>query len=415
MPRIGITFWAVALIFLAGCSKDEPVAFTDWTPSPSGSAESAAMAKLKEAGSMIVAQATAKAGKDSKGRPNTPITSRTNFFPQQRKQAMQIVAPYRQTILNSVSQPLAFSYDPPGLEKPPEYLDGIKMVGLIELWKIEDAISARNPALALPACINATKIGYALMGGGGYEAALGANLINQARTKTLEVIRFFDAIQLGKLAVGIQKASANRPSSIIAVRHERDNMLLTLSGLQKGVSGAGFDGWVKGTFGDSSDALRELLGVLRKKPERAKELFDWLGGDIKKRSAWFESKLKNPKLADAPPKIEKNSSHQLLYLYFGSNLDSLVPLIQSTYCRTQLFVLDCYLRQRQKARKPLPKSLSEFSKAATIDPFTKEPFFYDGGGTTYKLYSAGEDGVDNGGASDASYRAPDMLLEEAQS
>lgn len=415
MPRIGITFGAVALLTVIGCTKKEPVVFNDWTPASSQTTESQAAAKLKAAGRTITAMARAKAGEDAKGRPNTPVTSRTNFFPQQKKQALQIIAPHRAAVLSAVSQPIVIAYRPVGLSKAPDYLDGIKLVGLAELWKIDDAISARNPELALQACINATKIGFALMGGGGYEASLGANLINQARIKTLQVIRYFDSIQLGKLAAGVQRASANRPSSIIAIRNERDNMLASLQAVQQGVTGDDFNSWQASIFGNSSDAVRELLAVLRKKPERAKELFDWLGNDIKKRSAWFENKLKNPKSVDAPPKVEKNSSHQLLYQYFGSNLDNLAPLIQSTYCRTQLFVLDTYLRQRQKARKPLPGSLKEFTKSATIDPFTKEPFFYDGAGTAYKLYSAGEDGVDNGGASDASFRAPDMLLEVPQS
>ncbi|HLO97444.1 MAG TPA: hypothetical protein VK171_02515, partial [Fimbriimonas sp.] len=274
--------------------------------------------------------------------------------------------------------------------------------------------SARNPELALQACVNATKIGFSLMGGGGYEASLGANLINQARIKTLLVIRYFDSVQLGKLAAGIQKASANRPSSVIAIRNERDNMLATLQEVQQGVTGDDFNDWVASVFGNSADAMRELLTVLRKKPARAKELFDWLGNDIKKRSEWVENRLKNPKKIVPPPPVEKNSSNELLYRYFGSTLENLSPLIRSTYCRTQLFVLDCYLRQRQKARKPLPTSLKEFTQSATIDPFTKEPFFYDGAGTAYKLYSAGEDGIDNGGASDASFRIPDMVLEVAQ-
>jgi hypothetical protein len=102
----------------------------------------------------------------------------------------------------------------------------------------------------------------------------------------------------------------------------------------------------------------------------------------------------------------------MFYRYFGSSIENLVPMLQSTYCRTQLFILECYLKQKMKLQKPLPRSLSLFSKSAIIDPFTAEPFFYKAGQSSYLLYSAGEDGIDNGGATDSSFRFPDLMLEK---
>ena len=102
----------------------------------------------------------------------------------------------------------------------------------------------------------------------------------------------------------------------------------------------------------------------------------------------------------------------MLYRYFGSNIENLVPLLQSTYCRTQLFILECYLKQKLKVQKPLPNNLEAFSRSAILDPFTGEPFYYKAGDNSYILYSAGEDGIDNGGATDSSYRYPDMKLEK---
>jgi hypothetical protein len=74
-------------------------------------------------------------------------------------------------------------------------------------------------------------------------------------------------------------------------------------------------------------------------------------------------------------------------------------------------MLECYLRQKVKLKTPLPTSLAVFSPQAVRDPFTGKPFFYQSGEGEFKVYSAGSDGIDDGGESNESFDSPDLVIE----
>ena len=415
MPRIGKTLSvALFLLSLAGCRSREAVTFTNWASSSPRSAvdSSGASLKLISAGNAVVQHAKATAKPDSKGRLAAPITARTTFFPKQKAAARKVIGHSRSAALMAAKGVLIFSYRPTGLDMPPEYLSGLRLIGASLLWDIEDAMAAHDYEKAISACGSATTLGYALMSGGAYEASLGASIINQSRQKMVQVLGMLNGIQLGKLGSAIQKASANRTPLQIPIENERDNMLLALQQTQDAFEKNKLTG-LQDRIGSSAKDTIEYLQSMEKDQEKGKVLFDWIGNDITARTNWYLKFVKNPRSAGLPPKKDESKAKLMVYRYFGSSIENLVPMLQMTVCRTELFVLECYLKQKLKMQKPLPKSLAAFSKSATLDPFTGEPFYYKAGASSYVLYSAGEDGIDNGGITDSNFRHPDLLLEKA--
>ena len=195
------------------------------------------------------------------------------------------------------------------------------------------------------------------------------------------------------------------------MENERENMLLTLQQAQDLFAENKLD-QLQLKLGSSSKDVIEQLKSLENDQAKGKELFDWIGNDISTRTEWYLKKVKNPRKLSLPPKLDEKKQYRMLYRYFGSNIQNLVPLLQATYCRTQLFILEVYLSQKQKAQRPLPETLEAFSRSAVLDPFTGDPFYYKVNQNTYIIYSAGENGIDNLGETDSSYRYPDMTLEK---
>ena len=398
--------------FGMGCRKQAPVTFTRWTSTERNVvSENRPFAALIAAGNEVQQRAVAAATPDAKGRPTTPITSRTTFFPKQRAEARAIIGKSAASALKAASEQINFNYTPSGLNGPPPYLSGLRLIGLSYVWDVEEAVSNQDFERAIKACGNATKLGFALMGGGAYEASLGASIINDARLKLLPSFGSLNALQLSKLGSALQKSSTNRPPMQVSVENERENMLLTLQQAQDLFAENKLD-QLQLKLGSSSKDVIEQLKSLENDQAKGKELFDWIGNDISTRTEWYLKKVKNPRKLSLPPKLDEKKQYRMLYRYFGSNIQNLVPLLQATYCRTQLFILEVYLSQKQKAQRPLPETLEAFSRSAVLDPFTGDPFYYKVNQNTYIIYSAGENGIDNLGETDSSYRYPDMTLEK---
>ncbi len=407
---------ALTVVALAGCKKHDRVEFTKWVAPSSQSRMTVteASAKLVSAGSAVDQRAKASVKPDSKGKPTSPITTRTTFFPKQKKEARKIIGGSKKEALAAAALIDHLVYEPTGLTPPPSYLAGIRLIGNSLIWDIEDALSNHDYDKAIPACGQATQLGFALMSGGAYEASLGASFINQARQKMVPVLGNLSGLQLGKLGAVLQKASAKRPSLQVTVENERENMLLGLQQAQDAFENNKLDG-LQDRLGVSSKDTIDMLQSLEKDQEKGKAIFDWIGNDITARSGWYLKLLKSPRNAGLQPKKDETKSKLMIYRYFGSSIENLVPMLQLTYCRTQLFVLECYLKQKLKMGKDLPDSLSKFSRVATLDPFTGEPFYYKASDSSYVLYSAGEDGIDNGGTTDSNGRRQDIQLEKAHS
>jgi hypothetical protein len=419
MPRIGkhyraswiLTIAASAALLTSGCRRAETVTFTEWSSKTVTSIDpTSPQAKIINIGESVERAAIAMAPLDKKGKPSNPLTSRTTFFPQQKKDARRIIGNSRAVLLSSIQKGMNWSHQPVGLDPAPAYLRGLRLIGYSILWEIEDSLRTEKYDGAVTGCINAHKVGAALLHGGGFEASLGCYLIDESRKKVLTKIGMFSALQLGNLAQGLQNSWGYRPDLARPIEHEKASMLLALQQAQDLFEAKKLDK-LRERIGSSSRETIDLLQSIVDKPAKGKDVFDWVGKDIRARSEWLLKKAKDPRNAGPPPELRERRNWRLLYRYLATNLDSLVPHLLTTSTRTQLFIVECYLRQKVKVKRPLPKVLKAFSPSAVRDPYSGRPFFYKAEGQEFRIYSAGEDGIDNGGETDSAFKAPDMTVE----
>jgi hypothetical protein len=411
MPRIGVLLLTGFSVFLVGCGRREDVSLTEWYRN-SDSTGTVPQQPLIDAGNAVEQLARSKAPLDKEGNPSNPITTRTQFFPKQKAQSRELVKSHASAVQQFCQKKIDWNYQPSSLGTPPMYLRGLRLIGQTYLWDIEDGIKNENLELAISGCVKAHRLGVVLFNGGGFEATLGASLINQSRVMIVPGLSRFSAIQLGKLAQGIQVSWNLRPSLARPIENETQSMLRSLQQAQDLAEQGKFKE-LQEKLGDATRETVDSLEGLKGKKSALKSVFDWIGIDIKDRSEWTRKRIQDPKKAGRPPELKERKTWRYLYRYLASNFDSLTPVLLRTEAKTQIFIIDLYLRQKVKAKRPLPTNLKAFSPAAVRDPFTGESLFYRADRNEFQLYSAGEDGVDNGGETDSLFQNPDLTLEQS--
>lgn len=407
MPRIGVTIFG-ALLCLTGCRSKEEVKFTSWAPEPSAKPLSGSFARLVQIGEAVEQAARSEAF--YKGKQTPPMTTRTSFFEKEKRQANAIIGGNKAALISLASSKIDFQYQPVGLGEPPIYLRGIRLVGESMLWDMENALAVQNADIAIQRCGQLTRLGSQLLGGGAYEATLGISLIDRARGILAPELGQLGAGQLGVLAKQISGSISSRPGLTVCLENESANMLLALQQAQDIARAKDFKK-LEEKLGKSTHDEVALLESVSRDMGKVASVFDWIGEDIRARSKWHIGQMQKPNPDVAPPELKSRKNWKVLYRYFASNLDSLSPYLKKCVARTQLFMLECYLRQKVKLKAPLPTSLFAFSEAAVRDPFTGKPFCYQSGAGEFKVYSAGTDGIDDGGESKESFESPDLVLE----
>lgn len=407
MPRIGVIIFGVGLC-LVGCRSKEAVKFSSWAPEPSAKPLSGSYARLVQIGEAVEQEARAKAF--FRGKPTSPITTRTTFFAKEKSQANAIIGANKSALVGLVASKIEFQYQPVGLNEPPIYLRGIRLIGESLLWDMEASIASQQLDGAVLRCGQITKLGSQLLGGGAYEATLGISLIDRARAILAPELGKLGAGQLGTLAKSISASIAARPPLTQCLQNESESMLLSLQQAQDIAQTGDFEK-LEEKLGKSTHDEVALLKSIGGDPIKVVGVFDWIGDDIKARSKWHIDQMQSPNPDIDPPELKSRKNWRVLYRYFASNLDSLSPYVKKCAARTQLFMLECYLRQKVKLKAPLPATLDAFSKAAVRDPFTGKPFYFKSGAGEFKVYSAGEDGIDDGGESNETFDSPDLVIE----
>ena len=407
MPRIGVLFLG-AFLCLAGCQSKEEVKFTSWAPEPAAVPLSGSFARLVQIGDAVEQEAKSKAF--YKGKPTPPITTRTSFFGKEKRQANAIIGVNKAALISLASLKIEMQFQPLGLGDPPTYLRGIRLIGESMLWDLEDALASQNLDLAIQRCGQLTRLGSQLLGGGAYEAALGISLVDRARATLAPALGQLGAGQLGVLAKQVGSAITSRPNLTVCLENEAANMLLALQQAQDLAQKRDFKK-LEEQLGKSAHDEVALLKSVSRDLSKVASVFDWIGEDIRDRSKWHFEQMRQPNSELNPPVLKSRKSWRVMYRYFASNLDSLAPYVKKCAARTQLFMLECYLRQKVKLKSPLPTSLAVFSPQSARDPFTGKPFFYQSGEGEFKVYSAGSDGIDDGGESNESFDSPDLVIE----
>lgn len=403
MPRIG-SYILICTLALAGCRSKEEAKFTEWSSDRTLAPATGSGAKLIEIGEAVEASAIAAA------RGKSPITARTTFFSPERKQARAVIGGQGAALLRLSAAGFKVRFTPTGMNQPPRYLRGIRLIGEALIWDQEYAISKQDFSVATMRCGQITRLGLQLMGGGGLEASLGASLIDRSRRLISSNFHQLGAGQLAQLGKALKGALGSAPGLTDPLENERENMLLSLQQAQDLAQKLDFK-TLEARMGSSCHDEVTLLASLQKDPSKIAGVFDWIGQDIMKRGDWQIERVRNPKTEAEEPDLKQRKNWRVFYRYFASNLDSLAPMLKRSVARTRLFTLECFLRQKVKIKAPLPAAITEFKGDIITDPFSGSPFHYRSDASAFRVYSVGADLVDDGGETNETFDSPDLVVE----
>jgi hypothetical protein len=200
------------------------------------------------------------------------------------------------------------------------------------------------------------------------------------------------------------------PSLETILRHEQAGMLQCVETVQ--------EWYLQGRTGDlekflGEDALPAIryLERLRSSPisEQVKYFEDFASEARQEIDYWIQEVSKPPHLwADPPPPVGERPWRRFAKHFFGG-----ARFLRQRWVLNQawlrLFGVDSALYARVVERSSLPADLSEFPLSLRTDPFSGQDFLYYPLRGSYRLYSVGENRLDDGGVIAGGASEQDLL------
>lgn len=287
-----------------------------------------------------------------------------------------------------------------------------RMIARCLVWRLEDQLSESQMDAALGTFSIATKVGYDLVQGGAVEATIGYALINDARTTLLPVLPECGAGQLKTLAANLARATPADGGIERCLMNEFVRQRRTLDALQRIIADGEGPRFAK-SLGDPADNLAQLIQQMSADPQVRASVFDDLSAELFEEQRLALERSEKPVKDRGPwPKEGRKgrSWAPLAQAYFRAHR-SVQDLRDVTLTRTRLLAAYSVAQQVVKARQVAPASLAGIPESMRIDPFTGRPLLYQAVGSSFDVYSVGENLRDDGGKSDESYASPDLTLE----
>lgn len=339
--------------------------------------------------------------------------SRVSFTPEQRLSEQKRCEPYVRQIARAATRSCRFEFTPRGTFDPVPYARGWRLLGDCLCWDLQQAVVANSLDRAVSDAILATRFGFDLTGGGAVEATVGLHIVDDARRALLPALDRLSAKQLRTLESGLKGALERRPPISQAIDNERADTHQAIQDLQDHARGGTLASFETAFGPDVREPIEYLQNLGPDDPKRA-EFFKTLAEYTDALDAYAARIAGLPAVVRekvAAPPLPSNRAWRRLAKYVALAPLPLLRIDDVTLARTRLFVIVAELERRRKLGMPLPASLGGFSKPLSIDPYTGAPFIYRTDGEDFKVYSVGQDGLDNAGQTDAAFLEPDLTLE----
>ena len=220
--------------------------------------------------------------------------------------------------------------------------------------------------------------------------------------------------QLSKLAAAVSEALTDRPPPTSITAHERLAMMAAIQAVQDAYR----DGHLKAITDQFGNTTRDAFEALENDKGRAESkrvvFFAAMVADAEAEAKWLEQASVTPAGQRSPEPSPKPTSKQpwhSLARQFVLAGGAMLKAGDLTLTRTHLLALTCDLLAISKTSGAAPHDLSLFPRDLNNDPYTGRSFYYVPEGIDFILYSAGPDGLDNGGDTDETGVQPDLKLE----
>lgn len=340
--------------------------------------------------------------------------NRVSFTPGQRRRITKA--------LDKVIEPILRETRP--CEMPPRVFDpgtaatyqrGWRLIGRALAWRVEDQFAAGDSEGAIQTGLAAFRFGFALSGGSAADAALGFQIVDDARAALTPALVSMSPVDLTRLVNGVSEVLQGRPSFEQVLQNERATMRAAVQFVQDAYRTQDFAALELQLGPDAREPIRYLKDLHRRDGADRVRYFEGFAAeidpeiDLLRKRASLSAEARGPVPA---PSGEGRPWKRLARHFFRSGRP-LLDLDDRVTAKTRLFVLNALILRAIKETGAAPKSLSVFPAKLTRDPYTGRPFRYTAARAEFRLYSVGADLRDDGGETDELGLSPDLTIEVA--
>ncbi|MCL6623129.1 MAG: hypothetical protein K6T17_00750 [Fimbriimonadales bacterium] len=335
---------------------------------------------------------------------------RVNFTPGQKESAMERCAPFWGRLRAAQREKIAFVYVPYSPFSPPVERRAWRFLGRVLIWQMEKFLREKKTEEALSLFVLGVRFGADLSGGDAMDADLGYTIMEDCLRVLWPRFPNLTPAQLRSLHQTVQEVLLGMPSLETILRHEQAGMLQCVEMVQ--------EWYLQGRTGElgkflGEDALPAIryLERLRSSPisEQVKYFEGFASEARQEIDYWIQEVSKPPHLwADPPPPVGERPWRRFAKHFFGgARFLRHRWIINQAWLR--LFGVDSAIYARVVERSSLPADLSEFPLSLRTDPFSGQDFLYYPLRGSYRLYSVGENRLDDGGVIAGEASEQDLL------
>lgn len=345
----------------------------------------------------------------------TPINDVVSFTPDGAADAMKVAQPAYRMVIDAYNKPCDFRFVPRNVLEVAPNAKNWRLIGRCFVWEMQNAIRDNDFGGAIRAAVEGTKFGFDLTEGGALEASLGFAIIGEIRRTLAPHLQKLSDQQCSNLSIGMRNLLDKKAPLKVAIENEKKSMLRNVQLLQDTFRSNDFrtiSEAIGPSIKDAVTYLREDLA--RKDGEKKKAFFEGMAAEANERTEEFlrNSEVHTAKRTWKDYRKEKSPRPWRRFAHhFFTAIRPLIELNDEAVARTRLLVLEAELLRVIKSTGSAPKNLDAFDKAIASDPYNGVRFQYRPMGANFRLYSAGPNGVDDGGATDDAFTYPDLTLE----
>ena len=337
------------------------------------------------------------------------------YTPQMKKQILKDLANELVELRACQKSPCTFEFTALGpFSSRPEHA-GWQMLGKCLQWQIEFALKADDTTKATAALLTGTRLGWDLTAGGASDASVGYAIVNQCRKAFAPSLNKLSAVSLQSLSQNLQGILSRAPKISDCLENERLNMMLAVDTVIDMRAEAldnekKWEAFPKQLGPIGNDVTKALKLV---KPEAAAAWFrDW-AKEANEETELVESSAAKPasERGEWPKPTMAGRPWGMLSRVFFRSSRSVLAMHDEALARTRLMVVLAHCLSAVKSKQAAPIGIQGLAEPHRIDPYSGKPFVYQAAGTDFKLYSVGANLRDDGGQTDESFSAPDMLVE----
>jgi hypothetical protein len=283
------------------------------------------------------------------------------------------------------------------------------LLGRIFAWRIAAANEAGQYRDASLLAIDGLKFAADLRGGDAIDVDLGCSISDEIRVAALPGINRMTVSQIWNQVVGLKSVLERTPALEIAARNESLNQAVSIGRLAKFVKDEEWSS-VEAVFGADGAAVAKYLRENRANGKTTAYFVELERERVSRAEEEIKNATQPTRDRTRADRNEKRVWRRAAAHYLGS-WRPMLARHDRTLARTRLWIINLMLERARLLDQDPPATVEKFSESVRLDPFSGESLGYIFDGRFSRVYSIGEDLVDNGGETDQAGLVPDLTLE----